>query len=55
VPVDLDLSEQERLLHVMEEHEIDLRLDLHRGDEGAVVYFSDLTHQYVTLNAEYTT
>ncbi len=35
------------------EAEIALRLD--RGDAGAHVYFSDLGHEYVTLNAEYTT
>ncbi len=35
------------------EAEIGLALD--RGEAGAHVYFSDLTHEYVTLNAEYTT
>ena len=30
-----------------------LRLD--RGDAGAHIYFSDLTHGYVELNSEYTT
>ncbi|HEX3736688.1 MAG TPA: bifunctional glutamate N-acetyltransferase/amino-acid acetyltransferase ArgJ [Solirubrobacterales bacterium] len=35
------------------EAEIALRLD--RGDARAHVYFSDLGHEYVTLNAEYTT
>jgi glutamate N-acetyltransferase/amino-acid N-acetyltransferase len=35
------------------EAEIGLRLD--RGDARAHVYFSDLGHEYVTLNAEYTT
>ncbi len=35
------------------EANIALRLD--RGDAGAHVYFSDLGHEYVTLNAEYTT
>jgi glutamate N-acetyltransferase / amino-acid N-acetyltransferase len=35
------------------EAEIGLRLS--RGDSRAHVYFSDLGHEYVTLNAEYTT
>ena len=35
------------------EAEIALRLD--RGDASARVYFSDLTHEYVRINAEYTT
>jgi glutamate N-acetyltransferase/amino-acid N-acetyltransferase len=35
------------------EAEIGLRLD--RGDGGAQIYFSDLTHGYVEVNSEYTT
>jgi glutamate N-acetyltransferase/amino-acid N-acetyltransferase len=35
------------------EAEIKLRLD--RGDCGAQIYFSDLTHGYVELNSEYST
>jgi glutamate N-acetyltransferase/amino-acid N-acetyltransferase len=35
------------------EAEIALRLD--RGDGAAHVYFSDLTHTYIEINAEYTT
>jgi glutamate N-acetyltransferase/amino-acid N-acetyltransferase len=37
------------------EPEAELRIALGRGDASAHVYFSDLTHDYVTLNAEYTT
>ena len=37
----------------MPEAEIGLRLD--RGDGRTHVYFADLGHEYVTLNAEYTT
>ena len=36
-----------------EEAEIALRLD--RGDASAHVYFCDLTHEYIRINAEYTT
>ena len=35
------------------EAEIGLRLS--RGESRAHVYFADLGHEYVTLNAEYTT
>jgi glutamate N-acetyltransferase/amino-acid N-acetyltransferase len=35
--------------------EAELTLDLRRGPDRAHVYFSDLTHEYITINAEYTT
>jgi glutamate N-acetyltransferase/amino-acid N-acetyltransferase len=35
--------------------EANIGLRLSRGSAGAHVYFSDLGHEYVTLNAEYTT
>jgi glutamate N-acetyltransferase / amino-acid N-acetyltransferase len=38
-----------------EEREAELRVRLDRGEGGAHVFFSDLTHEYVTINAEYTT
>jgi glutamate N-acetyltransferase/amino-acid N-acetyltransferase len=37
------------------EPEVELSLRLGRGDDAAHVYFSDLTYDYVRLNAEYTT
>ncbi len=37
------------------EREAEIAIELGRGDASALVYFSDLTHDYVTLNAEYTT
>jgi glutamate N-acetyltransferase/amino-acid N-acetyltransferase len=37
-----------------EEREAELSLRLGRGEASAHVYFSDLTHDYVTLNSEYT-
>jgi len=54
-PVDLGEAARERLAAVMRQPEIDLQVDL--GDQGVetTVYFSDLTHDYVTLNAEYST
>jgi glutamate N-acetyltransferase/amino-acid N-acetyltransferase len=38
-----------------ENPEAEIGLRLSRGDARAHVYFSDLGHEYVTLNAEYTT
>jgi len=35
--------------------EAELSVDLRRGDARAHVYFSDLTHDYIKINAEYTT
>jgi glutamate N-acetyltransferase/amino-acid N-acetyltransferase len=54
-PVALGEGEQERLADIMAQHEIDVRVGLHGGPAAATVYFSDLTHDYVTLNAEYST
>jgi glutamate N-acetyltransferase/amino-acid N-acetyltransferase len=35
--------------------EAELSIDLGRGGASAHVYFSDLTHDYIRINAEYTT
>ena len=35
--------------------EAEISIALGRGDAGAHVYFSDLTHDYIRINAEYTT
>ncbi len=35
--------------------EAELSLKLDRGDGKAHIYFSDLTHEYIVINAEYTT
>ena len=35
--------------------EAELSIRLGRGDARAHVYFSDLTHDYIRINAEYTT
>ncbi|MHB9054321.1 MAG: bifunctional glutamate N-acetyltransferase/amino-acid acetyltransferase ArgJ [Thermoleophilia bacterium] len=44
-----------RLKEIMSQQEISVTLDLKRGQAASTMYFSDLTHDYVTLNAEYTT
>jgi glutamate N-acetyltransferase/amino-acid N-acetyltransferase len=54
-PAKLDESQQARLLEIMHQPEIDLTVALNGPGEEATVYFSDLTHAYVTLNAEYST
>jgi glutamate N-acetyltransferase / amino-acid N-acetyltransferase len=38
-----------------DQHEAELSIRLGRGDARAHVYFSDLTHDYIRINAEYTT
>jgi len=38
-----------------ETSEAEIAIDLGRGDATAHVYFSDLTHEYIRINAEYTT
>jgi glutamate N-acetyltransferase / amino-acid N-acetyltransferase len=54
-PASLDEAETERLMAVMHQPEITLHVALNGPGEEAVIYFSDLTHDYVTLNAEYST
>ncbi|MCO7227891.1 bifunctional glutamate N-acetyltransferase/amino-acid acetyltransferase ArgJ [Halomonas sp. CnH100-B] len=38
---------------VMAEEEITIRINLGRGDEAATVWTSDLSHDYVSINADY--
>jgi argJ family len=38
---------------VMNESEITVRIDLQRGREQAAVYTCDLSHDYVSINADY--
>jgi len=38
---------------VMAEEEITIRINLGRGDESATVWTSDLSHDYVSINADY--
>lgn len=48
-----DVIEAEDLASEATEAEIGLRLQ--RGQGTSHIYFSDLTHEYITINAEYTT
>ncbi len=54
-PAALDEARQARLTEVMHQPEIELSVALNGPGAEATVYFSDLTHDYVTLNAEYST
>ena len=37
----------------MKQAEITVRVDLHRGAAGATVWTCDLSHDYVSINADY--
>jgi glutamate N-acetyltransferase / amino-acid N-acetyltransferase len=54
-PAALDGVQQGRLAEIMRQPEIDLTVALNGPGAEATVFFSDLTHDYVTLNAEYST
>ena len=54
-PAVLDEEGARVLREVMAQPEIALSVDVRRGSGDATLFFSDLTHQYVTFNAEYTT
>lgn len=43
------------LAELMKAPELELTLDLHRGDRETEIFFSDLTPDYIRINAEYTT
>ena len=38
---------------VMNQEDITIRVELGRGDAEAIVWTSDLSHEYVTINSEY--
>jgi glutamate N-acetyltransferase/amino-acid N-acetyltransferase len=37
----------------MKQPEIDIRLDLGLGSASTEVFFADMGHEYITINAEY--
>jgi glutamate N-acetyltransferase/amino-acid N-acetyltransferase len=53
--IDLDPAELRRAEETMRADEVDLRLELDGGTEQAEVFLSDLGHDYVSLNSEYST
>ncbi|MCK6425237.1 MAG: bifunctional glutamate N-acetyltransferase/amino-acid acetyltransferase ArgJ [Burkholderiaceae bacterium] len=44
---------EEDCQRVMKQSEITVRVDLHRGNRHATVWTCDLSHEYVTINADY--
>jgi len=44
---------EEQGQRVMKQSEITVRVDLHRGDASATVWTCDLSHDYVSINADY--
>jgi glutamate N-acetyltransferase/amino-acid N-acetyltransferase len=54
-PVELDPDQREAIHATMRGCEIDVVLDLAAGGGTDEVYFSDLGHEYVTINADYHT
>jgi glutamate N-acetyltransferase / amino-acid N-acetyltransferase len=49
--VALSTGDEARLGKILGGHEVSLTVDLNRGDSASLVYFSDLTHDYVRINA----
>lgn len=52
--VELNDLDRQRIIDAMRSREVEMTLELNRGHHLADVFFSDLSHDYVTLNAEYT-
>ena len=50
-PLRLSDAGETQLAGILAEPELDLIVDLHRGGADTVMYFCDLTHEYVRLNA----
>jgi glutamate N-acetyltransferase / amino-acid N-acetyltransferase len=44
---------EEQGSRVMREEEITIRIDLGRGEESATVWTTDLSQEYVSINADY--
>jgi len=54
-PLNLSQSERDRLHATMQKKEVTFRLDLARGDAHVEWLGCDLSRQYITINADYTT
>ncbi len=44
---------EKTLAKYMKNSEIDIKVDVGMGDKSATIYASDLTHDYVSINADY--
>ncbi|GMR01364.1 MAG: bifunctional glutamate N-acetyltransferase/amino-acid acetyltransferase ArgJ [Gammaproteobacteria bacterium] len=53
---DIDIHyTEEKGQAVMNQHEISIAVDLNRGDDSTTIWTSDLSYEYVRINAEYRT
>ena len=48
-------ASSKKLAKSMKNKNIVITLDLNNGNSKQSIYFSDLTHEYVSINSEYTT
>jgi glutamate N-acetyltransferase/amino-acid N-acetyltransferase len=53
-PPALPAARRRALAAIMGEREIDLTVSLHRGAGSSTIYFSDLSHEYVSANSDHT-
>ena len=51
-PVNVNLN---KLKEIFQKDRIDVRVELGAGDKSYYVYTSDLSHDYVKINADYST
>jgi glutamate N-acetyltransferase/amino-acid N-acetyltransferase len=51
-PLNFDINKLKGIFH---QDRIDVKVDLGAGDKSYYVYSSDLSHDYVKINAEYST
>jgi glutamate N-acetyltransferase/amino-acid N-acetyltransferase len=54
-PLELNITQQRKLARIMKRREITFTLNLHVGKADADWLGCDLSKQYVTINADYTT
>ncbi len=54
-PNDLRKADLRKLTRLMNKSEVTFRLDLGRGDKSVQWFGCDLSREYVTINADYTT
>ena len=48
-------EEREAMTAAVRRPEVDIRLDLGLGQASTEIFFADMGHEYITINAEYHT
>ena len=48
-------EEREAMTAAVRRPEVDIRLDLGLGQASTEIFFADMSHEYITINAEYHT